>query len=825
MHPVRLLFRTVETVLAVPLMAARFLMQGVIFNPSIGPLRHLLTAAVAYVAFALALVYVVAPIRGVLGHMTEGAKLRYDAERWLATAIYDRSGSFVGTFDLRFDSRADVNFTDKPIEIADHTANPDHKSIPVRVVPPAYWNCLVFHEDRYLGGPLNPYGIDLLGVLKIPYSTVTRSTAARRPILGVGGSTLPMQIARVIYKTPPSSEERGLVKLGRKLREWWIAPVIYHELTKGGDDTPLRQWAANHIWLAQRTGGHPLHGVEMTSRIVFGKEAQELSVAEQFVLASAVNKPIILLSGSERLNEVRMDRWRYITEVRARTCAERLISDPEQQKQVVFELVRMASGPPDPQVKARLQQALEKFAPSLARRAQANPMIRANALLPAARYGLREEMKQAYGFGWREHVRGVTTTLDTAENLAFHEKIKDALHALNDKVQSRLSSGYTLDPSVASPADARRMPHVSVVASNARGEIVRYYESGESAVYFGSPWARQSATGRYDEQKEARHIASTGKILLAIAIANERRDNPDTLYADPQAPGRTSETCERGNSPNGGLRRAGVAFACSLNAPLIQRAAMIGQKRMQRLADSFGFNQPPAGPDGAATPPSTAAVLGLLGGSPRRVHHMSAVVLAALTGDRTKPAREPSLVKAYDYTGIQSITAAEEPFPPIVPATLIRQEGLATLQALLSAPLCHRAGGVPQGTLRTLSGWCAAGRPDLRLHFAKTGTSTTADPDATVDTWTSGGIQFANGAAYSYVVVIGTGNPTQPWANKLHAAQTTVPLLEALLSELADHAKRNPPQAPASAKISGPPAAAARPPQQDEWRTTMVRSN
>ena len=61
---------------------------------------------------------------------------------------------------------------------------------------------------------------------------------------------------------------------------------------------------------------------------MFGKEAKDLTVAEQFVLASAVNKPIILLPGSDKLNEVRLDRWRYITEVRARICAEKLIADP-----------------------------------------------------------------------------------------------------------------------------------------------------------------------------------------------------------------------------------------------------------------------------------------------------------------------------------------------------------------------------------------------------------------------------------------------------------------------------------------------------------------
>jgi penicillin-binding protein 1A len=181
----------------------------------------------------------------------------------------------------------------------------------------------------------------------------------------------------------------------RKLREWWLAPVIYHELTRGGDLAPLKQWAANHIWLAQRTGGAPLHGVEITSRVVFGKEAKDLTIAEQFVLASAVNKPIILLPGSDKLNEVRLDRWRYISEVRARICAQKLIEGEAEQRRVIFDLVNLAGDPPDPRVKPKLQAALEAHAPSLAERARANPMIRANALLPAARFGLREELRPA----------------------------------------------------------------------------------------------------------------------------------------------------------------------------------------------------------------------------------------------------------------------------------------------------------------------------------------------------------------------------------------------------------------------------------------------
>ncbi|MEQ1718300.1 MAG: transglycosylase domain-containing protein, partial [Hyphomicrobium sp.] len=255
LHILRLLTAMAGLALYVPRRAVRAIMQAIAFNPKLGPLRHLFTAAIAYVAFALVLVYVVAPLRGLAGGVTMRDKLGYDAERWLATAVYDPKGNFVGTFDARLDSLRDVNYTDTAIEIGNYTANPDHKSIPVKDVPEDYWQCLVFHEDRYIGGWLNPFGIDLTGVLKIPLSTLTRSIKLRRPSLGVGGSTLPMQFARVIYKTPPSTSEGGMTKLSRKFSEWWLAPVIYRELTRGGDDTRLKQWAANHIWLAQRTGG------------------------------------------------------------------------------------------------------------------------------------------------------------------------------------------------------------------------------------------------------------------------------------------------------------------------------------------------------------------------------------------------------------------------------------------------------------------------------------------------------------------------------------------------------------------------------------------
>ena len=813
---IRVLTRALELLLLLPFRILRLALDRIAFNPRLGPLRYIASAALFYILFALILVYAVAPVRALVGHYTLGEKLHYDAERWLATAIYDARGNFVGTFDPRLDSLRDINYTGEAIDLGDYVANPDHKSIPVREVPQQYWQCLVYLEDRNLGGPINPFGIDLAGVLKIPLSTLRRSFLAHRPVLGIGGSTLAMQFVRVIYQTPPHADESALEKLKRKFGEWWLAPVIYRELTRGGD-TKLKQWAADHLWLAQRTGGSPLHGIEVTSRIVFGKEAKDLSVAEQFVLASAVNRPIILLQGSERLNEVRLDRWRYLTEVRARSCAERLITGEAEQKQVVFDLIAMAGGPPDPKIKPKLQQALDRYEPALAQRAQANPVIRANALMRSARYGVREEMKQIYGFGWRDHVRGVTTTFEAGENLAFGKKEETRLAELDTQYASKIDPGYTLDPAKESPE--RKSPNVIVVAANAEGEIVRYYEQGETASYFGSPFARDAATGFYDSSRESRMVASTGKIIAAIAIANTMRDTAQTLYLDTQAPANGLEDCGRGTERRG--RRAIVTFACSLNDPLMNRTALVGQARVKKLIDEFGYTMPPPDGSGAQTPPSTAVVLGLVAASPRRVHRTAGVVLASLIGRGASPVKTPSLIKTYDYTNLDAASAAAQPDAGrVVPDKLIRRGGRPLLRTLLQAPLCYQTGGKPTGTLKSLSAWCASRHPGLRLHFAKTGTQVTADPDATVDAWVAGGLQFANGAAYSYVVVVGTGSARDPWARNLHSAQLTAPLLETLLIDLEAEAKAHP-RPDLLSPAARAPAAAALPHTPTRTRTAQ----
>lgn len=815
----RFMVVALEGALALPIKVLHFLTYSVMLNPRLGPLRHLFTIAFFYAVFAVLLVYVVAPIRGLAGDIWNGEKLRYDSERWLGTAIYDRKGHFVGTFDARLDSQRDVNYTGVPIEdpATGYVANPDHKSIPVKVVPEWYWRCLVYHEDRRLGTWLNPFGIDLLGVLKIPFSTIERSIRARSLHFGVGGSTLPMQLARIVRKTPPRLDESVLEKIDRKLSEWWLAPVIYRALTKDGNMRPLKEWAANHLWLAQRAGGGDLYGVEMAARVIFAKPASALSIAEQFVLASAVNRPIILLEGSERLNDVRIDRWRYVVDVRARKCASALIRDSETQKEVWFELTRIAHGPPDPKVRPELERTLERYGPRLAMRARANPALRANILIPAARYGAREEMKAEYGHGWRQYVRGVELTFDVTENRRFRDAVIKRLAKLQERWAAQIDPDFSLDVgAVRSGAGPRKMvPDVTIVAANARGEIVRYFEATETAPYFGSPSARNTETGGYEPERESRAIASIGKMIAAIAIANEGRDTLDTLYVDDQAPERGLESCRRGGKLRRG-RKARVAFACSLNRPIEWRLAKFSQRRLGRLAQRLGFNMPPAPSPAERTPPSTAIVRGMITASPRKVHQLAGLVLASLTGRSRAPVPLPSLIRSWDRSELTNKDRAngdgdgdkgprsEGATSDLVPARFIRPRARKMLAAFLSRPLCYQYRGRRHGTLKRLARWCAERRRDIRLHFAKTGTQVTRDPDATVDAWIAGGIQFANGAAYSYVVLVGTGNSQRPWARKLHAAQVAAPLLEVLLEDLAKKARKRPAGAKRSARPERP---------------------
>ena len=718
-----------------------------------------------------------------------GPELDYFDQRSKGIGIYDVRGDYLGIFDPRMEP--DFNATSKTLEWESFTAYPDHKSEHVDEVPPFYWSCLQHLEDRNLGQPMislqsrfpfvrlgNLYGIDPNGLMRLPGKAMM-SVLGRGS--GGGGSTIAMQLARSYYASLPSRKETYWDKLKRKTSEWWLAPIIQYKLVKNGNMEELKKWSANHLPLAQRVGGS-LYGVGLTSRIIFGKPSSEMSEAEQYVLAAAVNRPIqVLPSRNPRINKRRLRNWRHITSLRAQKCVNALVEDPQHRKELTFTLQTMSVDVPQGRLAPDKEAELK-----LLSRSQGvirnNPVRRANHFVPSARFGARAELVDLFGNDWRKYVARVDLSINAAQNLHFRDKLAKKLGKLDSKYRQKLSPHFTLD--VLARHRGRRLPDIIVAAADENGRLVRYFEAGQNAHYFGSSTARDRLTGRYERDREGRAIASTGKMLGAVLIANDGEDTPNSKYLDTDAPRKGLETCRRKGGQRR-LRRAEVVFACSMSEPLANRLFKLGQGTVRQTVDRFGFNMPYAAKKEDETPPSTAVAHGLIRGSPQKVHQMAAVILASLTGRGAKPVGLPTIIANYSRTSKRNEEVGNvENTSDILPDHVISPQGRGMLKALLSAPLCYEYKKKRHGTLRSQGKWCAKRRKTIALHIAKTGTQVTADPDTTVDVWLAGGVQFTNGKSYSYVILVGSGSVGEPLGYRLHSSQLAAPLLGVLMQDL-----------------------------------------
>ncbi len=789
LNPVRRLNRLIEKLAELPSKLARLPVAVLVTILDIYFWIRLVIYSIGAILLILVMAYVAPAMWGKIALQWIEPELDYFDQRSKGIGIYDARGDYLGIFDPRMEP--DFNATAKAIEWENFTAYPDHKSEHVDEVPPDYWACLQYLEDRNLGKPLvslrrqfpfvqlgNLYGIDPQGLMRLPGNVLLNLTGQSS---GGGGSTIAMQLARSYYSSLPSRNESYIDKLKRKTSEWWLAPIIQHKLVRGNDYSQLQKWAANHLPLAQRVGGS-LYGVGLTSRIIFGKPSSEMSRAEQYVLAAAVNRPIqVLPSSNPRIAARRLRNWRHITSVRAQRCVNALVRQPEERKNLTFALQTMALDVPQGELAPDKEAELK-----LLRRSSGvirnNPVRRANHFAPSSRFGARAEMVDIYGRHWRKYVARVDLTLNSAENLRFRDKLARQLGKLDQKYRHRLDRRYTLD--ILARHRGRRLPDIIVAVADEKGRLVRYFDAGSNAHYFGSSSARERLSGRYERDREGRAIASTAKMIGAVLVANDGLDTPDSKYLDTDAPRRGLETCRRKGGQRR-LRRAETVFACSMSEPLANRLFKLGQGVVRQSVDRFGFNMPFASTKEEETPPSTAVAHGLVTGSPQKVHQMSSVILAALTGRGARPVGLPSLIANYSRTtrwnkDLEQLQATSD----IVPDRVIQPAGRALLKELLSAPLCYEVKGRRHGTLKSQGKWCARRNQNIRLHFAKTGTQTTEDPDTTVDVWLTGGVQFSNGRAYSYVVLVGSGSVSHPLGYRLHSSQLAAPLLGVLMEDL-----------------------------------------
>lgn len=133
-------------------------------------------------------------------------------------------------------------------------------------IPQDLQNATVAIEDKRF---FNHKGVDLVGIARAVFQNV------RTGHMGQGGSTLTQQLARNIYLTREK-------KLSRKLQEIVLAIQLERNYTK----EQILELYMNQVFY-----GSGSYGVQTASKVYFGKEVKDLTLAECALLAGLPQRP------------------------------------------------------------------------------------------------------------------------------------------------------------------------------------------------------------------------------------------------------------------------------------------------------------------------------------------------------------------------------------------------------------------------------------------------------------------------------------------------------------------------------------------------------
>ena len=655
-------------------------------------------------------------------------------------------------------------------------------------------------------------------------------------------------------------------KFKRKFKEWYTAPILSRRLIPGQDELEMRRWFANHVPLISAGGGESgsIYGVYGAGQYLFGKRPEELDIAEQLILAAAVRTPIYWRAEpDDPTNEEAVTRTRESRAIqirraigtpekrgRARLCArpDMLLQDGQP---VVPDAALLAAYPglEAEEARQRLVARLDELSdPSLwvptpagfedatrALRMGQGPVatgptrlvmeIAPNVQRETAG-SLAEELKREddasedgvalfgrYLHPWRGRVREVHITLDLEKNYRFRSKVRSALPGIGDELAAdgRFRRGAL--PFRNEDGDLKRgeMP-VLLVAADENGRIVRYYNSGQDAFFFGFRQQREDlqwwGSGAYVLDKEQRSVASTAKVAAALLISEGGETNVSRTVTN-ECLGMLEESCFDPKKPDAGTPlRVSIRqiYAESLNSPLVR---LINEKsspeRILALMRPLGFKDPADLDSEDLSNVSTELVLGRFSGRPRATLWLMGVAFEQVreTGNAV---RQPFLIERMvtidedDRSGRSPAKAVDMPQSAFDSGTFFGGATSASfLEEVLSEPLCNTGG---KATLRRLAEWCARGNRNVRVHIAKSGTvPACGEKDSAckarvpscgggscdeMDWWIVGAIEFADGRSYTYLATMGAADRSRAFARDMGGGRLS-PLVSILLEDLREH--------------------------------------
>lgn len=140
--------------------------------------------------------------------------------------------------------------------------------VPLSAIPKALVNAVVAVEDARFW---KHKGIDYLAIARALVKDIIHIE------LKEGGSTITQQLAKVVFLTPEKT-------LQRKIREAALAVKIERHL----DKSEILELYLNKIYW-----GHGAYGVEMASRIYFGKSVRDITLPEAALLAGLIKAPTL----------------------------------------------------------------------------------------------------------------------------------------------------------------------------------------------------------------------------------------------------------------------------------------------------------------------------------------------------------------------------------------------------------------------------------------------------------------------------------------------------------------------------------------------------
>lgn len=140
--------------------------------------------------------------------------------------------------------------------------------IPINKIPEHMINAVIATEDSRFW---KHKGIDYLAILRALIKDIIYVE------LKEGGSTITQQLAKVMFLTPEKT-------LKRKLREAALAIKMEKNLEK----KEILELYLNKVYF-----GHGAYGVEMASRIYFGKSVRDITLTEAALLAGLIKAPAL----------------------------------------------------------------------------------------------------------------------------------------------------------------------------------------------------------------------------------------------------------------------------------------------------------------------------------------------------------------------------------------------------------------------------------------------------------------------------------------------------------------------------------------------------